>query len=90
MKLLAIDDNHDNLLTLGALLKMFMPEACLITSQSAQDGIRRAMLEGPDAILLDIQMPGMDGYEATRRLKASPSTQHIPIILVTAHHTDPA
>ena len=90
MKLLAIDDNHDNLLTLGALLKTFMPEAGLITSPSARDGIRRALLEGPDAILLDIQMPGMDGYQATRRLKANPSTQHIPIILVTAHHTGPA
>ncbi len=90
MKILAIDDNHDNLLTLKALLEIFMPEARLITSQSAQDGIRRALLEAPDAILLDIQMPGMDGYEATRRLKGNSSTQHIPIILVTAHRTDPS
>ncbi|WP_026840387.1 response regulator [Citrifermentans bremense] len=90
MKILAIDDNHDNLLTLQALLKIFMPEASLITSASAQDGIRRALMEAPDTILLDIQMPGMDGYEATRRLKGNPSTQHIPIILVTAHRTDPS
>lgn len=90
MKLLAIDDNHDNLLTLGALLKIFLPEASLITSQSGQDGIRRARMEGPDAILLDIQMPGMDGFEATRRLKSIPSTQHIPVILVTAHRSDSA
>ncbi|GAW66606.1 multi-sensor hybrid histidine kinase [Geoanaerobacter pelophilus] len=90
MKILAIDDNHDNLLTLKALLDIFMPEARLITSQSAQDGMRRALLEAPDAILLDIQMPGMDGYEATRRLKGNSSTQHIPIILVTAHRTDPS
>ncbi|ACH39502.1 response receiver sensor histidine kinase response regulator, PAS domain-containing [Citrifermentans bemidjiense Bem] len=90
MKILAIDDNHDNLLTLKALLKIFMPEANLITSASAQDGIRRALLEAPDTILLDIQMPVMDGYEATRRLKGNPSTQHIPIILVTAHRTDPS
>ncbi|GFO64253.1 response regulator [Geomonas paludis] len=90
MKLLAIDDNQDNLLTLSALLKTFLPEAQLITSQSAQDGIRRAGMEAPDAILLDIQMPGMDGFEATRRLKASPATQHIPVILVTAHRSDSA
>ena len=88
MKLLAIDDNHDNLLTLTALLKIFLPEAQLITSQSAQDGIRRARSEAPDAILLDIQMPGMDGFEATRRLKGASSTQHIPVILVTAHRSD--
>ncbi|QWV95163.1 response regulator [Geomonas oryzisoli] len=88
MKLLAIDDNQDNLLTLSALLKTFLPEAQLITSQSAQDGIRRAAMEAPDAILLDIQMPGMDGFEATRRLKAAASTQHIPVILVTAHRSD--
>ncbi|MBJ6751104.1 response regulator [Geomonas anaerohicana] len=90
MKLLAIDDNQDNLLTLSALLKAFLPEAQLITSQSAQDGIRRAGMEAPDTILLDIQMPGMDGFEATRRLKASPATQHIPVILVTAHRSDSA
>ncbi|MBU5612437.1 response regulator [Geomonas azotofigens] len=90
MKLLAIDDNQDNLLTLSALLKAFLPEAQLITSQSAQDGIRRAGMEAPDAILLDIQMPGMDGFEAARRLKGSAATQHIPIILVTAHRSDSA
>ncbi|HBG04761.1 MAG: hybrid sensor histidine kinase/response regulator [Geobacteraceae bacterium GWC2_58_44] len=90
MKLLAIDDNHDNLLTLKALLSIFLPEASLITSQSAADGIRRARLENPDTILMDIQMPGMDGIEATRRLKSYPGTQHIPIILVTAHRTDSA
>ncbi|WP_224982545.1 response regulator [Geomonas agri] len=90
MKLLAIDDNQDNLLTLSALMKTFLPEAQLITSQSAQDGIRRAGMEAPDTILLDIQMPGMDGFEATRRLKASPATQHIPVILVTAHRSDSA
>jgi PAS domain S-box-containing protein len=88
MKLLAIDDNLDNLLTLQALLHAFLPQASLITSQSGADGLRRAKLEGPDAILLDIQMPGMDGFETTRRLKESPATKHIPVILVTAHHTD--
>ena len=88
MKLLAIDDNQDNLLTLRALLQAFLPQASLITSQSAADGIRRAKLESPDAILLDIQMPGMDGLEATRRLKDLPATRHIPVILVTAHSTD--
>jgi PAS domain S-box-containing protein len=90
MKLLAIDDNHDNLLTLKALLKICLPEASLITSPSAADGMRRARLESPDTILMDIQMPGMDGIEATRRLKSYPATQHIPIILVTAYRTDAA
>lgn len=90
MKLLAIDDNHDNLLTLKALLSIFLPEASLITSPSAADGIRRARLENPDTILLDIQMPVMDGIEAARRLKSYPGTQHIPIILVTAHRNDAA
>ena len=88
MKLLAIDDNQDNLLTLKALLQAFLPEASLITSQSAADGIRRAKLESPDTILMDIQMPGMDGFEATCKLKEIPATRHIPVILVTAHRTD--
>ena len=90
MKLLAIDDNQDNLITLQALLKAFLPEAGLITSQSGADGIRRARSEQPDTILLDLQMPVMDGFQAARELKLHPSTRHIPIILVTAHKSDAA
>ena len=88
MKILAIDDNRDNLLTLKALLTMYLPEAALISCLSAVEGIERARLENPDVILLDIQMPEVDGFEATTRLKGDLELCHIPIILLTAHRSD--
>jgi len=50
-----------------------------------QEGIAMAQSERPDLILMDISLPIMDGWEALRRIKASPETQHIPIIALTAH-----
>jgi CheY-like chemotaxis protein/nitrogen-specific signal transduction histidine kinase len=88
MKLLAIDDLHDNLLTLGALIKVFIPTATLETALSGSAGIERARAVQPDVILLDILMPEMDGFETTRRLKADPATSHIPVILLTALKAD--
>jgi CheY-like chemotaxis protein len=88
MKLLAIDDLRDNLLTLGALIKIFIPTATLETALSGAKGIEMARAIQPDAILLDILMPEMDGFETTRRLKADPATCHIPVILLTALKTD--
>jgi CheY-like chemotaxis protein len=90
MKLLAIDDLRDNLLTLGALIKIFIPTATLETALSGAEGIHKARAIQPDAILLDILMPEMDGFETTRRLKADPVTCHIPVILLTALKTDSA
>ena len=88
MNIVAIDDNRDNLLTLKALLNMYLPEALLTTSLSAVEGIERVRAEQPDVILLDIQMPEVDGFEATTRLKGDPALRHIPIILLTAHRSD--
>jgi two-component system cell cycle response regulator DivK len=48
-------------------------------------GIEAAGTLGPDLILMDIALPGIDGYEATRRLKADPATSHIPVIALTSH-----
>lgn len=88
MKLLAIDDLRDNLLTLGALIKVFLPTATLETALSGRQGIEAARALQPDVILLDILMPEMDGFETTRRLKADPVTAHIPVILLTALKTE--
>ncbi len=48
-------------------------------------GIELALLETPDLILMDVSLPGMDGREVTRLLKAEPRTRHIPVIALTAH-----
>ena len=90
MKLLAIDDLRDNLVTLGALVKTFIPDAELLTAQSGEAGIALARTEQPDTILLDIHMPGLDGYDTTRHLKADEQTRHIPVILLTAQATSSA
>ena len=88
-KILAIDDKQDNLITLSALLKNLMPGCVVITAQSGKEGIAKAKAELPDAILLDVKMPEMDGFETCRRLMDDESTQHIPVIMITAIKTDP-
>jgi len=88
-KILAIDDKMDNLITLTALLKNLMPGCCIITAQSGMEGIEMARTELPDAILLDVKMPDMDGFETCCRLMSDESTQHIPVIMITAIKTDP-
>lgn len=50
-----------------------------------EEGIKRAMETPPDLILMDLSLPGIDGWEATRRLKAEPTTSSIPVIALTAH-----
>ena len=52
---------------------------------NGKDGVSRAQSDRPDLILMDIQMPVLDGYEATRRIKAIPALSEIPIIAVTSH-----
>jgi len=86
--ILAIDDRQDNLFVLKALLKNFMPDATLITALSGQKGLQKSIEDLPDIIILDVKMPGMDGYEVCRRLKAEEKTSHIPIVMLTAVHTD--
>ncbi len=87
-KILAIDDKRDNLTALAALLKALMPECSVIVAQSGPEGIEKAQREQPDTILLDIHMPGMDGFETCRRLKADERTRHIPVVMITAVRTD--
>ena len=87
-KILAIDDNRDNLVALSALLTNWMPGCTVITAQSGHEGIAKAKAEQPDVILLDVRMPGMDGFETCRRLMADESAKHIPVIMITAIKTD--
>jgi two-component system cell cycle sensor histidine kinase/response regulator CckA len=88
-KILAIDDKMDNLVTLSALLRNLMPECTVMIAESGMEGIGKARAELPDAVLLDVKMPEMDGFETCRRLKADEDTRHIPVIMITAVKTDP-
>lgn len=89
MKLiLTIDDNIDNQVTVKALLKQAIPDCEVIAASSGEEGLHKAIIEKPDTILLDIHMPGMDGFETCRELKQIRETAHIPVIMLTAIRTD--
>ncbi len=82
--ILAVDDKEDNLLTLSAVLKSRLAGCEVITALSGQEGLAKARAHQPDTIVLDIKMPGIDGYEVCKRLKQDNRTQHIPVIMISA------
>ncbi len=82
--ILVIDDKQDNLLSISSLLKNLIPGCRMLTAQSGPEGIEKAKAEPVDTILLDIHMPGMDGFEVCKILKSDEATKHIPIIMLTA------
>jgi CheY-like chemotaxis protein len=81
-KILAVDDSQTILLLERAILA---PAFDVVTAATGEDGVGRALAEPPDLVLMDLEMPGISGFEATRRLRAQPSTRATPIILVTSH-----
>jgi PAS domain S-box-containing protein len=84
IKILTIDDNPDNLITLKALINEAFPEAIIFPASNGLDGLKIADQQDPDVILLDIVMPGMDGFEVCRRLKKDTRLQDIPVVFITA------
>jgi len=83
---LIVDDDPRNCELLGRLLEM---EGCRVrTASNAQSGLAIAAETPPDLVLMDIRMPGMDGLEACRRLRASTAMAAKPIFLVTAYDDD--
>lgn len=80
--ILAVDDDPENLHLINELLKDEYRVRLASSGEQALQAARQAPL--PDAILLDIVMPGLDGYEVCRRLKADAATKNIPVILLTA------
>jgi len=76
---------EDNLANMELTIAMLEQDGCqVLTAQTADAGLRLAASERPDLILMDLQLPGMTGYEATRRLKAGPATAAIPVVALTA------
>ena len=87
-KVLAIDDMPDNLITLKAVLHDALPGARVLTASSGPAGITLARAEDPDVILLDIVMPGMDGFAVCQALKADERLRTIPVVFLTALRGD--
>ena len=81
-KILVIDDTPSHMTLVAAVLEI--SAHMVLRAERAQQGIAIARRRQPDLVLMDIQMPGMDGMEATRVLKADAATRHIPIIAMTA------
>ena len=82
-RILMVEDTEDNRQIMRDL--MSMTDYDLIEAVDGADGVAKAALHKPDLILMDIQLPVMDGYEAARRIKADPALRHIPIIAVTSY-----
>ena len=81
-RILIVDDEPFNVKLLRAVLS---PEPYhILSASSGEEALQKVGEQAPDLILLDIMMPGMDGYEVTKSLKSNPNTRDIPIILVTA------
>jgi len=81
-RVLVVEDNAVNLELLIALLEQ---EGCeVLVAETADAGLRLARTAQPALILMDVQLPGMTGYEATRHLKGDPATAAIPIVALTA------
>jgi CheY-like chemotaxis protein len=83
MKILYVEDNDDNIYMLEKRLKR-AGFSVMIARDGAQ-GVAMAAAELPDLVLMDLGLPVLDGWEATRRIKAAPQTKHIPVIALTAN-----
>ena len=82
-RILVVEDHEDNRQILRVLLGSAGYE--MIEAHDGETALTTAASERPDLILMDIQLPGLDGYEATRRIKADPALRGIPIIAVTSY-----
>jgi len=82
-RILVIDDMEDNRRILHDLLTTGGYE--VLEAETGEAGVELALAARPDLILMDIQLPGIDGYDATRRIKANPALRAIPLIAVTSY-----
>ena len=83
MRILYVEDNEDNIYVLENRLGRHGHE--VLIARDGASGVQLAAAEQPDLILMDLSLPVLDGWEATRQLKAAPRTRHIPVIALTAN-----
>ena len=82
-KILYVEDNDDNVFVIRGRLARLGFE--MVVAVDGEQGVAMAETEAPDLILMDLRLPGIDGWEATRRLKAAPETKAIPVIALSAY-----
>jgi CheY-like chemotaxis protein len=80
--ILVVEDNDKNLKLIRDVLQF--AGYAVVSAGSGEDGVALAMERPPDLVLMDLQLPGMDGTEALRRLRDSSRTRHVPVVAVTA------
>jgi CheY-like chemotaxis protein len=83
-KILYIEDNDDNVYMLKMRLEL-LGDFEVLAAENGEKGCEMAATEQPDLILMDLEMPVVDGWEATRRLRDNPQTRDVPIIALSAH-----
>lgn len=83
-----VDDQARNLLALGAVLESLGAE--LVKVHSGEEALRRVLEESFDLILLDVHMPGIDGFQTAEQLRGSERSKHIPIVFLSAVHKSDA
>jgi signal transduction histidine kinase len=83
-RILAVDDTRDNLILVQTILESEGYEIDLVADGTT--ALQHVQQSPPDLILLDVMMPGIDGYEVTRRIRNNPAISYIPILLITAFH----
>ncbi|MEU0093240.1 response regulator [Kribbella sp. NPDC006257] len=85
-RILVVEDNPKNLKLVRDVLRFSGYE--VIEATSGEDGVRLAVSEAPDLILMDLQLPGIDGAEALRQIRARQETRDVPVVAVTAFAMD--
>ena len=81
-KILVVEDGE---LNRDLMVQLLSEEYVVVLAADGEEGLRKAQEERPDLILMDLGLPGLDGWEVTRRLKANDSLRDIPVIAVTSH-----
>ena len=81
-KILIVDDTEWNR---DLLVQLLEDDYDVVQAVNGEEGVKKAEVERPDLVLMDLGMPVMDGWEATRKIKANSDLKHIPIIAVTSH-----
>lgn len=86
MKILIIDDSKTEAQALSSVLEARNHQVLVATS--GEQGVVLAANEQPDVVLMDVVMPGLNGFQATRQIKRSPDTRHIPVIIISSKGQD--